>query len=178
MGREPGSRGLTFRTETKVTARYLTLENCAEHIGEIFHSSWLKITQDRIRAFGETIGDPDPHHMDPEWAAAHSPWGRTISFGWLTASLTTPMLYEVFRFRLDGDPKSYGYPANYGIDRLRYVAPVPEGSRIRGAISLNRIEERGNGRTLHIFDVTVEIEGNDRPALVAELLMMWLKESA
>lgn len=159
-----------------MTAEYMTLENCAEHLGETFCSSWMEITQDRITAFGETIEDPDPHHMDPEWAAAHSPWGRTISFGWMTGSLTTPMLYEVFRYRLDGDPRTYGYPANYGINRLRYIEPVPEGSRIRGRISLKRIEDRGNGRTLYTFDILVEIEGNDRPALVAEVLVMWLRD--
>ena len=161
-----------------MATRYMTLENCAEHVGEVFRSSWMEITQDRIRAFGETIEDPDPHHMDPDWAAAHSPWGRTISFGWMTASLTTPMLYEVFRYKLDGDPKTDGYPANYGINRLRHVEPVPEGSRIRGLISLKRIDERAGGRTLYVFDITVEIDGNERPALVAEFLLMWLKDPA
>lgn len=161
-----------------MTAKYMTLENCAEHVGETFRSSWMEITQDRITAFGEAIEDPDPHHMNPDWAAIHSPWGRAISFGWMTASLTTPMLYEVFRYRLDGDPKIDGYPANYGMNRLRYIEPVPEGSRIRGLISLKRIEERPNRRTLYVFDITVEIEGNDRPALVAEFLLMWLKDAA
>ena len=152
---------------------YMTIENCRDHVGEVFHSSWMPITQERIDAFGAATDDPDPHHIDPEWAAAHGPWGKTIAFGWQTAALTTPMLYEVFRYALDGDPVSYGYPAFYGLNRLRFIAPVLCGARIRG-----RIEDKGPRRTLHTFEITVEIEGGERPALVGEVLMMWLEDSA
>ena len=65
-----------------------------------------------------------------------------------------------------------------GNDRLCYIEPVPEGSGIRGRISLKRIEERRNGRTLYVFDVLVEADGNDRPALVAESLLIWLQDAA
>ena len=154
----------------------MTLENCRDYIGEVFHSSWIPVTQERINAFGAATDDPDPHHIDPAWAAAHGPWGKTIAFGWQTAALTTPMLYEVFRYDLDGDPVTYGYPAFYGLNRLRFIAPVRCDSRIRGRVVLSRIDDRGGDRTLYTFEVTVEIEGEERPALVGETLLMWLKD--
>ena len=121
--------------------------------------------------------DPDPHHIDPEWAAEHSPWGKTIAFGYLTASLTTPMLYDVFRYQMDGDPITYGYPASYGFNRMRLMAPVLVDSRIRGKLTLKDIGDRGEGKTVYTFDIEVQIEGQDKPAMVAEYLLMWLKDS-
>ena len=160
-----------------MTEHFMTLENCRQHIGERFVSSWLQENQDRITAFGEAIDDPAPHHMDPAFAAEHSPWGKTIAFGWLTTSLTTPMVYEVFRYRMDGDPVTYGYPASYGLNRLRFIAPVLEGKRIRGLIELSDVDDKGPGRTVYTFQIEVEIEGESKPALVAEYLLMWLKDS-
>ncbi|NIB38265.1 hypothetical protein HBA55_01640 [Pseudomaricurvus alkylphenolicus] len=159
-----------------MTEHFMTLENCHQHVGETFYSSWTTITQERINAFGEAINDPDPHHINPQWASVHSPWGKTIAFGWLTTSLTTSMLYEVFRYQLDGDPVSYGYPASYGFNRMRLIAPVLVDSRIRGKITLKNIESKGDNKTLYTFEKVVEIEGQEKPALVAEYLIMWLKD--
>ena len=160
-----------------MTTEYMTLDNCHEHVGRPFHSKWIEVTQERINAFGIAIDDPDPHHIDPEWAAEHSPWGKTIAFGYLTASLTTPMLYDVFRYQMDGDPITYGYPASYGFNRMRLMAPVLADSRIRGKFTLKDICDRGEGKTVYTFDIEVQIEGQDKPAMVAEYLLMWLKES-
>lgn len=155
---------------------FMTLENCREHLGETFVSKWFEVTQARINDFGAAIDDPDPHHIDPHWAAQHSPWGKTIAFGWLTTSLTTPMLYDVFRYDLaPKNPREYGYPASLGFNRMRLVSPVLVDSRIRGHIALSDIEERGGGKTVYFFDIEVEIENQKKPALVAEYLLMWLK---
>ena len=160
-----------------MTTEYLTLDNCHQHVGQPFYSKWIEVTQERINAFGKAIDDPDPHHIDPEWAAEHSPWGKTIAFGYLTTSLTTPMLYDVFRYQMDGDPVTYGYPASYGFNRMRLIAPVLVDSRIRGKLTLKGIDEKGEGKTVYTFDIEVQIEGQDKPAMVAEYLLMWLKES-
>lgn len=156
---------------------FMTLENCGEHLNEPFYSSWIAVDQERIDAFGAAIGDNDPHHMDPKWAAEHSPWGRTIAFGWLTTALTTSMLYEVFRYRMDGDPVSYGYPASLGFDRMRLIAPVLVDSRIRGKITLTNMQIESEYRTRFTFNKVVQIEGQDKPALVADYLLLWLKDA-
>ena len=156
-----------------MTPNYLTPQTAHEHVGQTFTSDWLTIDQDRIDAFGRITEDPDPHHVDPDFAAEHSPWGKTISFGFLTMSLMTPMLYQIYRSPLDGNPED-GYPASYGFDKVRFVTPVPVDSRIRGHFTVKDVTERKPGQRQVTFECTVEIEGQDRPAVVGEWLSMWL----
>ena len=156
-----------------MTPRYLTPDNARESIGETFVSDWILIDQDRINAFGLITEDPDPHHMDPAYAAEHSPWGGTISYGFLTMSLMTPMMYQIYRYRMDGGLGD-GYPASYGFERVRFVAPVPSGSRIRGHFTVRDVGERKPGQLQITFACRVEIEGQERPALVGEWLSLWL----
>ena len=147
-------------------------------IGKAFYSNWVSIDQQRIIDFGRVTNDPDPHHIDPEWTAKNSPWGdKTISFGWLTASMLSSMLYEVMRFPLDGDAEKDGYPVNYGFNRMRFVEPVVVDSRIRTRFLLKDVTETKPGRLQFIFDITMEIEGVERPALVGEYLCLWIKGS-
>ena len=80
-----------------MTPRHLTPENARDSVGETFVSDWILVDQERISAFGRITEDPDPHHMDPVYAAEHSPWGGTISYGFLTMSLMTPMMYQIYR---------------------------------------------------------------------------------
>ncbi len=162
----------------EVGPAYFTPATAHEVVGQTFVSRWITVDQDRITAFGEVTEDPDPHHVDPEFAARVSPWqkdgvGQTISFGFLTLSLLTPMLYDVYRYPLDGDPAD-GYPASYGCDRLRMIAPVMSGSRIRGHVTVADVSERKPGQKQLTFDVTVEIEGEAQPALVTRWLMLWI----
>jgi len=155
---------------------YMTLETAPDYIGVELISNWIEITQERINLFGQAIDDHDPHHIDPDFAKEHSPHGKTIAFGWLTTSLTTPMLYDVFRYRMDGDPVTYGYPLSYGFNRMRLLNPVPVDSRIRGRIVLSDITPKEPGKTLYTFDMVVEIENVEKPALAAQYLFMWLRD--
>ena len=133
-------------------------------------SDWLLVSQEMFTDFGNATGDPDPMHMDPEWAASTGPFATTIAFGFLTISLLTYFLREVISGAADGA----GYPEahhNHGFDRVRLVEPVPVGSRLRGHFIVREISEAA-GRRLACLNCKIEIEGNVRPALVAEWLIM------
>lgn len=156
--------------------KFFTPDNYQQAIGKTFYSNWVLIGQPMITDFGRITNDPDPHHIDPEWASKNSPWGnKTISFGWLTASLLSTMLYDIVRFPLDGDAEKDGYPVNYGFNRMRFVEPVVVDSRIRAKYILMDVSEKKPGRLQFTADVSVEIEGVARPALVAEYLSLWIK---
>lgn len=139
-------------------------------------SPWLVITQDMIDRFGEATLDRDPMHIDPDWANQNAPFGGAIAFGFLTISLLTHLLRQAMG--ADANHPERGYYLNYGFDRLRLVSPVPAGARVRGRFKLARREEDERGRWLTTFDCTVEIEGGDRPALVAEWLSIWVPPDA
>lgn len=158
---------------------FFTPANYQQAIGKTFYSSWILIDQKRITEFGRVTDDPDPHHIDPEWAAKNSPWGKkTISFGWLTASMLSSMFYEIMRYPLDGDAQKDGYPVNYGFNRMRFVEPVVVDSRIRVRTTLVDVTERKPGQLQVTLDLIIEIEGVERPALVAEYLSLWIKGTA
>jgi acyl dehydratase len=138
-------------------------------------SDWLVIDQDMISRFGELTLDPDPMHMDPEWAKANGPYGGTIAYGFLTISLLSHLVHLV---RSDtGGPRT-GHYLNYGFDRLRLVSPVRTGSRIRGRFLVKDRKPDEKGRILNRYDCSIEIEGQDRPALVAEWLSLWVPSIA
>ena len=136
---------------------------------EIHCGSWLEITQERIDAFAAATGDLQWIHTDPERAAKESPYGATIAHGYLTLSLL-PCLTE------SNAPGFFerNYPGmrlrlNYGLDRVRFPAPVPAGSRIRAHTVVSRVE-RIVDAVQFTYLLTVEIEGNQKPACVAEFL--------
>ena len=138
-------------------------------------SDWLVIDQDMVSRFGELTLDPDPMHMDSEWAKANGPYGGTIAYGFLTISLLS---YFVHLVRTNtGGPRT-GHYLNYGFDRLRLVSPVRVGARIRGRFLVKdrRLDDRG--RVLNRYDCSIEIEGHERPALVAEWLSLWVPNTA
>jgi acyl dehydratase len=143
--------------------RHVALAYLRARVGEeIGVSDWLTLHQDRIDAFADLCGDHQFIHVDPARAAA-TPFGGTIAHGFLTLSLLTWFAMGV-RPRIEGTRLS----VNYGLDRLRFVAPVPAGSRVRGRFRLTSLEESKPGEITQHYEVTVEIEGNDRPALVAD----------
>ena len=139
----------------------------ADLIGtELGVSRWFEIDQARIDAFAEITEDRQFIHVDPE-AAKATPFGGTIAHGFLTLSLASAMTYDAVP-PLEGVVMG----VNYGFDKLRFLAPVPVGSRIRGRFRLLSAEDKGNGRWLLKHELTVEIEGSEKPALIAEWLGM------
>lgn len=129
-------------------------------------SRWFEVSQARIDAFADCTEDRQFIHVDPE-AAQATPFGGTIAHGFLTLSLASAMSYDAVA-PLEGAVMGI----NYGFDRLRFLAPIRAGSRIRGRFRLLSAEDRGAGRWLLKHEITVEIEGEDKPALIAEWLAM------
>lgn len=132
---------------------------------EVGVSSWHLIDQGRIDAFAAATDDHQFIHIDPERARTETPFGGTIAHGLLTLSMLPAMVYETMP-RLAGERMGI----NYGFDAVRFVAPVRAGRRIRGRFVLQAMAERAPGQWLRTTGVTVEIEGETRPALVAQWL--------
>ena len=153
------------RTERKGTPT--PVADLAGLIGtEIGVSRWITVDQARIDAFAEITEDRQFIHIDPV-AAAQTPFGGTIAHGFLTLSLLSAMTYDAVS-PLDGVMMG----VNYGFDKLRFLAPVPAGSNVRGRFKLLSAEDKGGGRWLLKHEVTVEIDGAEKPALIAEWLGM------
>lgn len=133
---------------------------------EVGVSSWIEIDQARIDAFAEVTNDHQFIHVNPE-LAKQTPFGTTIAHGFLTLSLASGMSYEAVA-PLEGVVMG----VNYGFDKLRFLAPVPVNSKVRGRFRLLSAEDKGGGRWLIKHELTVEIEGGDKPALIAEWLGM------
>jgi len=130
---------------------------------EIAVSPWIEVSQARIDKFAEAIEDFQWIHVDPE-RARHSPFGGTIAHGFLTLSLLSRLSEMTFSI---ADRKM---GVNYGLNRVRFTAPLPSGSRVRARFSLAKYEKlEGNGVQV-TWNVTMEREGGDKPVLVAEWL--------
>ncbi|HEU4620570.1 MAG TPA: MaoC family dehydratase [Gammaproteobacteria bacterium] len=148
-----------------------TLEELASSLGrELGVSDWLEVTQERVDRFADVTDDHQFIHVDPVRAAA-TPLGGTIAHGLLTLSLIVPLC-------LPRVPKLRGtrLVLNYGFDRVRFVAPLRVGKRIRSTTSLADATQRKPGQVLVKLDVTIEIEGEDKPALTAEWLSLHVLE--
>ena len=124
-------------------------------------SDWLSIDQDRIDAFARVTGDDQWIHVDPV-RAKDGPFGTTIAHGYLTLSLVNLFLPQILTIR------TFSSGVNVGLDRLRFVAPVPVGARIRGRGEIVRVEEVKGGAIQSVVRMTVEIDGQDKPACVAD----------
>ena len=135
---------------------------------ELGSGEWLTISQDRINAFAETTGDHQWIHVDPARAAADTPFGTTIAHGFLTLSLISALLKDVVRV------KGVRMSLNYGLNRVRFVSPVPAGSRVRAVVSLGALTEIDGG-VQATWNVTVEREGGQKPCLVAEWLVRYYR---
>ncbi len=138
-------------------------KDLAKAVGQqLGHSDWLEITQQRIDRFAEATGDHQWIHVDPK-RAEQGPFGACIAHGYLTQSLVNLFLPQIVEVR------GISMGVNYGADRLRFPAPVPVGSRIRGSAELLEVEEI-KGTVQAKIRVTVEIEGSDRPACVIDTI--------
>jgi acyl dehydratase len=142
-----------------------SLDEIRAQIGrEVGVSSWITVDQTRIDAFADATEDRQFIHTDPA-AAAQTPFGGTIAHGFLTLSLLSRMGAEAMLL-----PYGLKMAVNYGLDRVRFLAPVRSGARVRGRFMLDSAEEKAPGQWLLRHTVTVEIEGEDKPALTA----IWL----
>jgi acyl dehydratase len=137
-------------------------------------SAWVPVTQSMISDFGRNTLDPDPMHVDPEWARAHSPFGGTIAFGFQTISLLTHLLYSATQRGPDRAAAAAGYHLNYGFNRLRLITPVPVDSRVRGEFRLKERTQDRKGRWITTMDCAVSVAGAERQALFAEWLTIWV----
>lgn len=143
----------------------MTLEELRGRAGEeIGVSEWRTITQEQIDKFAEVTGDRQWIHIDQERARRESPYGTTIAHGFLTVSLLSQMMNEAVE--MEGDFK---LRVNYGFNRLRFTGAVPRGARIRGRFALVSVKDVEGGIELNWMS-TVDVEGRDKPALVAEWL--------
>ena len=127
---------------------------------EVAVSPWLEMTQERIDTFAKAIEDFQWIHVDPA-RAAKSPFGRTIAHGFLTLSLLSRLSEMTFSF----SDRKMGI--NYGLNRVRFTSPVPSGTRVRARFTLAKYEQLDGGVQV-TWNTLVEIEGSDKPALVAE----------
>jgi len=123
--------------------------------------------QQRINEFARCTGDHQWIHVDEARAARESPFGGTIAHGYLTLSTVGPATMEVVI-----EPTGIATAVHYGIDRVRFIAPVRSRMRVRARVKLLGVDQKGNGRVLVTTENTVEIEGHDKPALIAIVLTM------
>jgi acyl dehydratase len=145
-----------------------TMATAPQFVGrELGASGWVAVDQDRIDRFAECTGDRQWIHVDVERARRESPFGGPIAHGYLTLALVAAMVME-----LGVIPPDAASGLNYGLEKVRFIAPVKAGARVRMRASLLSAEAQSGSRMLLKLDCTLEIEGEAKPALVAEILCM------
>lgn len=146
-------------------------EALKEYIGqEIGTSDWVTLDQARIDAFADATLDHQFIHVDPE-RASETAFGGTIAHGYLTLSMLPHFAASCALL-----PENLKMTINYGLNKLRFLAPVPAGSEIRARLKILDVTHKGDGRYLMNREVTIEIRGADKPALVTESLMLFITE--
>lgn len=154
-----------------MTTQKLTPAELAARAGqELGVSSWIEIDQARIDAFAACTGDHQWIHVDVERACRESPFGGTVAHGYLTLSLVAPSTLEVVGARV-----AARQALNYGLDKVRFLAPMRAGRRVRNRIALVAVEAKGDGRFLVTTENTIEIDGEAKPALVATALALLME---
>ena len=133
---------------------------------ELAVSDWIEITQQRIDEFANATGDRQWIHVDPARAAAESPFKTTIAHGFLTLSLVSELMRKAVQFT------GLRMAINYGVNRVRFVSPVPSGSRVRGRFTPAAVEDVSGGVQV-TWQATVEREGGDKPSCVAEWIVRY-----
>jgi len=146
-----------------VTTHRMKAADLGAHLGqEIGVSSWITVDQQRIDEFAHCTGDHQWIHVDVERSAKDSPFGTTVAHGFLTLSLLAPTSFETMISRLD-----VKQVINYGLEKVRFLAPLRAGKRVRNRIKIAALEDKGGGRTLLTTENTIEIESEDKPAAIA-----------
>lgn len=136
---------------------------------ELGVSRWITLGQEDNDLFARATRDPDPLHIDPDWARREGPFGGTIIFGFLTLGMLTHLANDI------GLPRGSKYQLNYGLNRVRFVSPVHVGARVRLRMALAEVRDHSLG-LLITNNCTIEIEGSDQPAIVAEWLGVLVRE--
>lgn len=155
-----------------MTARY-TVEEMSTLIGsDLGVSDWLTVEQKMIDDFGRSTKDMDWLHVDPLRADREGPYGGTIAFGFWSLSMLTYFSHQIGMW-----PTDVAYGLNYGLEKVRWLHPVRVGSRIRQRCTLKSLEEREDGSVLIRTSNVLEIEGEERPAMVADWLGLFVRES-
>jgi len=150
-----------------------SLSNVSDFVGcELGASDWVMVDQDRIDRFAACTGDRQWIHVDVERARRESPFGGTIAHGYLTLSLLAATLMEIGVI-----PPDAASGLNYGLDKVRFIAPVVAGARVRTRAQLMSAQPQSGGRKLLKLNCTLEIEDETKPALVAETLCMLISKS-
>jgi acyl dehydratase len=145
-----------------------SLAGAPQFVGrELGASDWVAVDQDRINAFAVCTGDRQWIHVDVERARRESPFGGPIAHGYLSLSLVAAMVME-----LGVIPPDAATGLNYGLDKVRFIAPIKAGARVRTRATLLAVEAQSGSRVLLKLNCTLEIEGEAKPALVAELLCL------
>jgi len=146
----------------------LTMSNIKDRVGsELGVSEWMVVGQERINEFAECTGDRQWIHVDVDRARRESPFGGPVAHGYLTLSLIGPLSMDVGVVPSDA---AAGF--NYGLDKVRFLAPVPAGGRVRLRVVLDNVEEKSDGQLLVKTKNTIEIENSDKPALIADALAL------
>ena len=141
---------------------FTTFDELGDAVGEdLGTSGWLEVTQDRVDAFADATGDHQWIHVDVERAKKESPFGGPIAHGYMTLSLLVPLVSQTYSIT---DAKM---GVNYGLNKVRFPAPVPVGSKVRARVTLKDVEEVAGGLQ-NTFAVTIEREGGDKPVCIAE----------
>ena len=152
----------------------LSMQSIGEKVGqELGVTTWVALDQGRIQAFADCTGDQQWIHTDVARAQKESPFGGPVAHGMLTLSLLPKWLFE-----LPAAPGDAGAILNYGFDKVRFLAPVKSGARVRARIKLLAATPKEKGRVLLTQEYTVEIENESKPALIAELLVMLMPKAA
>ncbi|HEX9968813.1 MAG TPA: MaoC family dehydratase [Acidimicrobiales bacterium] len=140
------------------------IEGVKELIGQhLGYSEWREVTQEQVNMFADATGDHQWIHVDPERAAKESPFGAAIAHGYLTLSLVPVLLGGIMRV------EGIAMGVNYGVNKLRFPAPVPVGSKVRAGATLAGVEDIPGGAQVSM-DVTVEVDGQDKPSCVAQVV--------
>jgi acyl dehydratase len=144
----------------------LTISQLGERVGqELGVSDWVTIDQSRIDKFAACTGDHQWIHVDVERAERESPYGGAVAHGYLTLAMIAPLSMQIGVI-----PKDVAAGLNYGVDKARFLAPVPAGARVRLRVVLTGVEPKDGGQAIMKTRNTLEVEGSDKPAVVAETL--------
>ena len=146
----------------------IALDDLQSHVGHaIGHSPWHEVTQDQVNQFAEATGDHQWIHVDPERAKS-GPFGGPIAHGYLTLSLAPYLLPQMFQV------SGISMGVNYGLNKLRFVSPVPVGKKLRLGASIADVDEIAGGAQVTL-DLTFEVEGSEKPACVAQAIYRYYK---